>query len=68
MNIGNYIGYYQYILFLFLLCGAVLLRLDAKVYNKEQHMKKEYTVATVLGWTHVGIGAIILLAVMLRLV
>lgn len=68
MMMGNYIGYYQYILFLFLLCGTLLLRLDAQVYKNEQHMKKEYKTATVLGWMHLGIGAVILLGVLLGLI
>lgn len=55
MDISGFIGYFNYITFLFLTTGGLTLWLDVIFYKKRQ-MKREKRAASLSGWINVVLG------------
>jgi len=56
--IGTYIGYTNFIVFLFLLTGAFALRYDVSIYKKAG-MMKEWKGARMAGYTNLVLGVLV---------
>jgi uncharacterized membrane protein len=56
-----YIGYINYVVFLFMVTGILILRFDAKIYDMAE-MKKEKKAAHFIGWANVTLGVLAFVA------
>ncbi|MDN4075290.1 CLC_0170 family protein [Fictibacillus terranigra] len=55
------IGYANYIVFLLVVTGVLLLRQDAKAYQVAK-MKRETKAAKFMGWLNIAVGIFVFLA------
>jgi cytochrome c biogenesis factor len=53
-----YIGYTNFLVFMLVLTGILIIRFDVKIYEYAK-LKKEQKVAKWLGWTNVLLGGLI---------
>lgn len=58
---SSYIGYLNYIIWLFLASGAYMLWVDAKHYKADPGMEKERKTAVFSGWLNLVLGVIVMI-------
>ncbi|PYI56878.1 CLC_0170 family protein [Paenibacillus flagellatus] len=58
MNANSYIGYLNYIVFLFLASGLFIVSFDVRHY-KDNRMPKERRAAAISGWMNLVLGAVV---------
>jgi uncharacterized membrane protein len=58
---GSYIGYLNFLIFLFLATGFLIIRFDTKIYETAG-MKKERKAARFIGWFNMVSGVLIFIA------
>lgn len=57
----SYVGYLNYITFLFLATGAFTVIVDIASYKKDGQMDKEHKAALFSGWMNVTLGVLVLI-------
>ncbi|WP_051250890.1 CLC_0170 family protein [Paenibacillus harenae] len=55
---GYTVGSFSYVIFLFLICGVLILQIDARGY-KAKGKRKEQKVSRFIGWMHLVLGAVL---------
>ncbi|MBD2871429.1 CLC_0170 family protein [Paenibacillus arenilitoris] len=56
---GYTMGSFSYVIFLFLICGALILLIDARGY-KLAGKNKDHKISRFIGWTHLVLGTVLL--------
>lgn len=61
MGDSSYVGYLNYIVFLFLVCGAFTLTVDLFQYGADKALAREKKAAQITGWLNIGLGAALMI-------